>query len=406
MPATATRGLKTVFVAIGALLVTTGGVRAGGPTEQSYPGQNIETFAFKSKVTGADQVIWIYTPPGYKDTSTAYPVLYLTDSRHHFDHTVTTSRFLSQRQPAPKAMVVGLLSQDRFRDLTPTPDLTLDKRYRNSGGAGRFLKFLADEVIPHVDRSYRTTGFRMLAGHSLGGLFALHALMTRPDLFDAYILSDPSIWWERNAYTEKIRAFFKNTPGLSVSVYASQSGPINKNFTTFETILRSYRSDLFRFATRRFPDETHISVPLMSYYSGLKALFGGWRMPLLRNMTLVDDPIPRIKRYHQNLSQQFKTKVRPSEWNVNHYGYAYLKQGHAETALAVMQYNHTLYPQSANVHDSLGEVYEALGRFQEAHAHYRRAHALARKAAHRMLPLFEENLRRIKKRLKGDRGGH
>lgn len=34
-----------------------------------------------------------------------------------------------------------------------------------------------------------------LYGHSYGGLFALHTLFTRPGLFDCYIASSPSIWW-------------------------------------------------------------------------------------------------------------------------------------------------------------------------------------------------------------------
>src|SRR5690606_33835581 len=34
------------------------------------------------------------------------------------------------------------------------------------------------------------------AGHSLGGLCTLHALLTRPGRFSTYLASSPSVWWD------------------------------------------------------------------------------------------------------------------------------------------------------------------------------------------------------------------
>jgi enterochelin esterase-like enzyme len=49
-----------------------------------------------SKVLGEKRQIMVYLPPGYDQTSTKYPVLYLLDGRTHFQHASSTVQFLSQ----------------------------------------------------------------------------------------------------------------------------------------------------------------------------------------------------------------------------------------------------------------------------------------------------------------------
>jgi predicted alpha/beta superfamily hydrolase len=57
-----------------------------------------------------------------------------------------------------------------------------------------------------------------LFGHSYGGLFALHALFTRPSSFDTFIAASPSIWWNNQFILEE-EARFRGTP------LATGSGP-------------------------------------------------------------------------------------------------------------------------------------------------------------------------------------
>ncbi|KRD96119.1 hypothetical protein ASE63_11900 [Bosea sp. Root381] len=77
----------------------------------------------------------------------------------------------------------------RQRDLLPVP-----------GGADRFLSVIVDEILPGIAAAAPVDDRRRaLIGHSYGGLFALHALFTRPGLFAAHVASSPSIWWNDRA---------------------------------------------------------------------------------------------------------------------------------------------------------------------------------------------------------------
>jgi predicted alpha/beta superfamily hydrolase len=100
----------------------------------------------------------------------------------------------------------------RFLDMTPaTPAEAFGPRSGNpppSGGRAAFLAFIETVLRPAVAARLPMDPDRQaLFGHSLGGLFGLHVLFARPELFSAYVLSDPSIWWNGRAILEEQAAF-------------------------------------------------------------------------------------------------------------------------------------------------------------------------------------------------------
>ncbi|MGI9069302.1 MAG: alpha/beta hydrolase [Pyrinomonadaceae bacterium] len=144
----------------------------------------------KSSVLGEDRTILVRTPAGYETNKIAYPVLYMTDGNAHIAHTASTIEFLARNGRMSEMIVVGITNTDRTRDLTPTkgtgPNATQSP---TAGGADNFLKFIETEVIPQIEKNYRVQPYRVLAGHSFGGLFAVHALITRPELGAAVVVS-------------------------------------------------------------------------------------------------------------------------------------------------------------------------------------------------------------------------
>ncbi|KAL4804738.1 Alpha/Beta hydrolase protein [Aspergillus unguis] len=117
-------------------------------------------------------------------------------------------------------------------DMTvPTPE----KPVEGGGGADLFLDFIADRVKPEIRRRFPSVNVdrEALYGHSYGGLFALHALFTRPRVFDAYIASSPSIWWNERCVLEEARRFLeaieedkvKDVPALMLYVGGLEQDP-------------------------------------------------------------------------------------------------------------------------------------------------------------------------------------
>src|SRR4030095_3547443 len=152
----------------------------------------------KSAVLGEDRTILVRTPPGYDTNKQPYAVMYMTDGDAHIGHTGSTIEFLARNGRMPELIVVGITNTDRTRDLTPTHVTTTaaslgnTPQFPTSGGADKFLKFIETELIPEIDKRYRVRPYRILAGHSFGGLFAVHAMLSRPALFNSYIRALPT----------------------------------------------------------------------------------------------------------------------------------------------------------------------------------------------------------------------
>lgn len=146
-----------------------------------------------------------------------YPVLYLLDGNALFASFAETRRMM-EWSPGDKAIVVGVgyptdeaYDVRRIDDFTGAP--TTSGAYakfakEKSGGWDRFLDFLTGELRSEIGKRYRTNPDRQsLFGHSLGGLFALHALYTRPGAFHAIIAASPSIFWHEALTLKEERDF-------------------------------------------------------------------------------------------------------------------------------------------------------------------------------------------------------
>ena len=58
--------------------------------------------------------------------------------------------------------------------------------------------FLSKELIPNIEKDYRTNSYRILSGHSASGQFVLYTLTSEPTLFNAYFAVSPSLDWDNN----------------------------------------------------------------------------------------------------------------------------------------------------------------------------------------------------------------
>jgi len=195
----------------------------------------------RSNVLGEDRTILVRTPPGYDANKLAYPVLYLTDGDAHIGHTASTIEFLARNGRMSEMIVVGITNTDRTRDLTPTKATGPNAaQFPTAGGADNFLKFIETELIPEIEKRYRVQPYRVLAGHSLGGLFAVHTLVTRPELFNSYVAVSPSLQWSDEATLKRAEEFFKTRKELSATLFTSlgnESGDIGKAFEEFKQLL-------------------------------------------------------------------------------------------------------------------------------------------------------------------------
>lgn len=161
-----------------------------------------ESVEFQSKVLNENRILNIYLPNEYsKDTSKKYPVIYLLDGSidEDFIHIAGLVQFgsFSWINMIPESIVVGISNVDRKRDFTfPTNNQKDKKDFPTTGKSQSFIDFIKKELQPLIDGQYKTDSDKTLIGQSLGGLLATEILFKDPDLFDNYIITSPSLWWD------------------------------------------------------------------------------------------------------------------------------------------------------------------------------------------------------------------
>ena len=156
----------------------------------------------------------------------------------------------------------------RTRDFTPT----LIPKWQYSGGGPAFLDFLEHELIPFIDRTYRTnTSDRGLLGHSLGGEFALYALEQRPALFQRVVAASPAMALDSVIFTDARRAL-RAVPApvrLDLSVGSDDELGLAKVATEFARVLDEIKPKNLDYRFTVYPGENHNSVRLVSFPAGL-----------------------------------------------------------------------------------------------------------------------------------------
>ncbi len=353
----------------------------------------------QSKVLNEERIILVYTPTGYDQAETKYPVMYLLDGTYHFHHVTGIVDFLTREGRMSDMIVVAIVNTDRTRDFSPTKDNSnRGTRFETAGGADNFLKFFEQELIPYVSEQYRVKGYRILVGHSFGGLFTVNALLTEPEMFDAYVAISPTFWWDDNYLARKARPFFKKNPDLRKFLYISMGNEgqlMTESADRFTLLLENEAPDGLVWHYEFMGDEDHGSTPHLTIYKALEDLYDGWELP----PGLLDSTVAAVHEHFLKLSNRFGYEIDVPEAVLNMMGYTALGREDFDKAIKIFQLNTKKYPNSANVYDSLGEGYEAMGEFVKARENYAIAVEKGEQSGDPNLPIYRQHLKNMQEQL-------
>jgi tetratricopeptide (TPR) repeat protein len=277
----------------------------------------------------------------------------------------------------------------RERDLSPT---ALKDR-SGTGGAARFLAFLKDELRPRIEGGYRTAPYRILVGHSLGGLFAIHTLTSAADAFNAYVAISPSLWWDDRRMLRQAETFFAGRSDLQAFLYftvGNEPGKNVENNRSLAAVLKAKAPRGLQWEFRYMERESHFTTPHRSTYDALEALFAGWEPPAGL------DTVKALQAHYEALAKRFPIGVKIPEAVLHNFGYE-LMEKRPDEAIDAFKLNVQLHPDSASVYDALGEALENSGQRDLARANYEIAVRKATESSDPELPAMKANLERLSK---------
>jgi predicted alpha/beta superfamily hydrolase len=224
-----------------------------------------------SNVLHEERILLISLPEDYGKSDKTYPVLFKLDGdKENFLQAFSAAFYLfDMTENAPDPIIIGIENTDRNRDMLP------DQK------ANYFIQFIHTELIPFVDRNYRTNGFRILCGQSLSSLFALYSFLEQPDIFDAYILGSFGF------YKESLSVLFENELKRNSDLKSigtkylfvgngkldknDPDGTITKRGDQFLELLKQTVPSSVIMKCKVYEEEGHVPYPTI--YDGLKWIY-------------------------------------------------------------------------------------------------------------------------------------
>ena len=371
---------KTLFMALLYGLSAAISLAQDGGEIQSFG----KKYAMRSNILNQDRIYWVNLPATYDDprfSPQRYPVLYVFDGKSAFFPLSGILNFMSGPESVnyqvPEMIFVGIDNENRLKDLTPNVSAKntegveskefVDRMLAGSGGGERFIQFLEKELIPHIEANYRTLPYLVCIGHSLGGLMSSHFLLHHAGLFDAYLAIDPSLWWDGASMINNAPATLKNYPTKKMqryfmSVVDSSALPANMTFHLhsihkFGSILSDYAPLNLKWKLQVFPETDHSSIPMLSWYYGLRFLFEGYEPDL---QAMMKDP-DLIERHFKELAEKIGLSMPPPESLfeiLTHYLTAPDRFPDPKKAMVVVTTGLKYHPNSPYLNKSLGLVYD------------------------------------------------
>ena len=253
---------------------------------------NTDYREFTSKVTARPYAVFVAVPDSYgKDAARRYPVLYTSDAHIGFPLVTYTYRLMRLTNEVPEMIIVGIAGKDlqawngeRFREMTPTTNASRQAELSKSlgmdvqpGEAAAFLRVFTEELIPDIERRFRTTPERLYAGHSLGALFGAYALFQSPTTFHKMILVSPALDWDEGVIFKQEGQFAATKRPLRAEVFLAvgglESASTLENAKRFVSVLGERKYNGLALHSITFENETHTSVFPGAFVRALRTLF-------------------------------------------------------------------------------------------------------------------------------------
>jgi len=214
----------------------------------------------------------------YTSKEATFPVLYVLDGNYHHDNTLFIHNFLSGKKHIPEAILVFIPNTgQRKRDYNT---YHRDTEIVNEG-ADHFLSFIEKEAIPLIEKNFRVSNYRMLSGHSNGGLFVIHSLIKSPELFKARFAFSPSSH-HIPKQREILREFLINNQNVNGYFYMNVGGSEfykqTDAFAEVKQIFEDHAPEGLRHDFDFHDVDGHQSSPFIGQHMAFKRLYAPLRL--------------------------------------------------------------------------------------------------------------------------------
>jgi predicted alpha/beta superfamily hydrolase len=339
---------------------------------------NPKEYTMPAKLIPTERKYWVSLPKDYNQTTNRYPIIFLFDGNEEYLKNLMLFDIdqLTRYSEMPPCIIVGIIQRNRILDFGPLYAVKSNPNSDKVNG-DKFFDFIKQELLPELNKNYRTQEFKVGIGHSLGGLFLLNSFTKDPEFFNGIVAVSPALEMDRDStlfknvettLKSKInkQTFFcwaSGTEGVNEVVFRPGSDALHK-------LLVDNKNPAFKFNYIDLPGRTHTLTPIYSMLNALDFLFSSWNIAKWYRGLFYDKDIDPIIEYSTRkalMKKVYGFVEDPTEDRIqNNVGLQLLSAHKYELALPYLVKAVKSNPFDSSYHENLSMAEEKLKHYSQA----------------------------------------
>jgi tetratricopeptide (TPR) repeat protein len=232
------------------------------------------------------------------------------------------------------------------------------------------LDYFEHDLLKAIDEKYRTNGFKIYSGFMGNGALGLFTLLNRPKLFNAYVITSPSLANDFGLITSesKVKLASKDEQMrflyLSTGNHQYELGNL-PSFDIFEKALKTASPSTLDWQIHRNNKNNYMSQPIVSIVNGIEALFSDIHTDLEADSDISKNGAQAVIDYYALISDKKYGFDISAEGSLKALAKSFMASD-PQKGLSIYQKTATLYPESAYALSSLAKAYADLGDIKTA----------------------------------------
>jgi len=255
-----------------------------------------------SEILQDSREIKIQLPRNYNNNpDKSYPVFFVLDGDYLFEPVAGNVDYYSYWEDMPESIVVGINQVGKRRT-----DTEYDKEtYLPTKQGAEFFEFIGGELLPIIDKNYRTAKFAIIVGHDLTASFMNYYLLKENPLFKGYINLSPDYAPDlqnrvANALSKSEQKVWYYLATASDDVKALKESNIAMN-----KLLESIENEKFYYYYNNFEDATHYSLVGRGVPRAIESIFSIYRP--INQKEYEENVLPAKSTYYEYLLDKYET---------------------------------------------------------------------------------------------------
>ncbi|MFN7674854.1 alpha/beta hydrolase-fold protein [Flavobacterium sp.] len=335
------------------------------------------TDTISSQKLNEDRQIFIGLPPSYdKNPGQKYPILLLLDGDFLFDPFQGALSYAYYWDDIPEVIIVGIIQNKNNERET---DCMVDETTGLPSEKGEsFFEFIGMELIPYIQKKYRTAPFKIIAGLDTTAAFSNFYLYKDIPVFDAYISMSPEL---ATGMEEQIPDRLAAIEKPIFYYHSSADGDIKKmrkRIQTMDELAKKITKPTLNYKFDDFKGASHYSLVLNSIPSALYHIFSVYQ-PISTTefqekiVTLPSGYVDYLIKKYELLEKTFNMKLTIRLNDFKAIEAAILKNNAYPEFDQLAQLAKKNYPKSMLADYEMAQLYEKTGDIKKAIKTYQSA---------------------------------